>query len=277
MRGGPNYIILRTRVISRSRVPDWPNDVIFVLTREDWRSSNAGVHVHVRMSISPLRKFANGWMDASASSYGDTWSKRECWVVEPVSRFSVSLSLSLSLFFTSLLSVYVYPFLTLLSWRPFPRFTLRFRNSLESHGFRTLQSTSLPPLHFIAETAFAIVSYRQKGNASAFSRGQERAPGRMIRVAGIRASSSINGAVADLFVFFFFFLSFPGELNFLQLRGMRYYFHYRPVTISRRGSCPFSFSFDLIYYAHITVLLYLGEFITYSARSAPLCFRNAPT
>lgn len=109
-------------MISRSRVPcsRLTERDDFALTRGE---TERLMHVHVRISISPLREFANSWIDGCIGEFFGARCKREC-------DRRACLTILVSLSFSSLPSVcrYAYPFLALLSRRPFPRFTLRFRN-----------------------------------------------------------------------------------------------------------------------------------------------------
>lgn len=104
---------------------------------------------------------------------------------------------------------------------------------------------------------------------------QESFPDQIIRVAYIHVKFSVNiSIIVKFFVFFSYLQESWVALNCGISFSPRYYF-------TKVLSCfPFrslGCRHFLIYYAHIMVLLYLREFITYSARSASLCFRNTST
>jgi len=230
---------------------------------------------------SRFRLFANsrtdGWMHRGTLTARDG---NESAVVETVSRFSHrSLSLSLSLFlFSSFNLFYVYPFLTLLSWRPFPRFTLRFRNFPVPRGPNfTIDLPSRRRTLCVYRGNSANVRI-EKRNTSAFHRGQERFPSRIIALlAFTRALPSMHFYVS----FSLFFFSNRVEFLATLRNAISFSLSHRHNLVEvlarflfRSRECRHS----LIYYAHTytTVLFYLKEFITYSARNASLCFRNAP-
>lgn len=167
-------------MVSRSRVPCCRlTERDRALTREEIesRARASDAHVRVRISISPLREFANGWMHRG--------TRRACLTI------LVSLSPPPALFPLSVRRC-VYLFLALLA-APFPRFTLRFRNFPRGQNFTIdlpSRRRTLPPLRFIAEITFAaaIVSHREKKKRLDVS--ETRKTGDWIIHVGIRACPS---------------------------------------------------------------------------------------
>jgi len=204
-------------------------------------------------------------------------------IVETVSRFShrsLSLSLSLFLFFFQSVLRLSFPNSPLLA--AFSSFHTPLSQFSSPTGPELYNRSPLPAADpaasaLIAEIARTFVSKKKK--RLGVSRRTRKIPESNNCIARIRASSSVNAFLRFLLSFFFFskrveFLATSRNAISFSLSHRRNLVEVLARFLFRFRECRHS----LIYYAHTytTVLFYLREFITYSARNASLCFRNAP-